>query len=88
MVYSGVIMRTNEKGDTLSPVEFQISVDPKNPTKGFSVKVLSTAFDSRDGKEYNPMIPVEVLDFSDVPEEIIKFFADKYDALGSKDETD
>jgi hypothetical protein len=28
------------------------------------------------------MIPVEVLDFSDVPEEIVKFFADKYDALG------
>ena len=78
-------MRTNEKGDILAPVEFQISVDPKNPTKGFSVKVLSTAFDSRDGKEYNPMIPVETLDLSNVPDDelnvIVRFFADRYNAL-------
>jgi hypothetical protein len=78
-------MRTNEKGDTLSPVEFQISVDSKNPTKGFSVKVLSTAFDSRDGQEYNPMIPVETLDLSGVPDDelnvIVRFFADRYNEL-------
>ncbi len=81
-------MRKRENGDTLAPTEFQITVNPKNPTEGFSVRVLSTAFDARDGKEYNPMMPVETLDLSDVPQEeldaVVKFFAARYDALGDK----